>query len=403
METSLGDVTTFSYDYRNRLTGVTRKDSGGTAEMQATYAYDALNRRIGTKVDLDGAGGGSPVQTWMVYDGDNTYADFNGSGMLTMRYLHGPAIDELLARTDSGGTSAWYLPDKLGTIRDITNTSGTVIYHAAYDSFGAKSSESGGGGDRFGFTGRELDSETGNYHVRARIYDPFLGRFVEVDPIGFDAGDANLYRYVGNGPPNRIDPQGTDWGENIGQYWDAFSSSYMPYYLNNFDTVITDPAKAAYNWVWTGTTTPSPEMMEAAMLAAKLNYMENSNLAHTALTVVGMVPCVGQLANTVNTVLIDLEETGALTCDTLVAIARLLMGPCFAAGTPLLTPDGEKPIEQFRPGDWILSAPEDDPNAPLVYRQVEAVFHTRAALFNLRVGGQTIRTTAQHPFWVDGR
>jgi hypothetical protein len=36
--------------------------------------------------------------------------------------------------------------------------------------------------------------------------------------------------------------------------------------------------------------------------------------------------------------------------------------PCFAAGTPLMTPTGSKPIEQFKPGDLVLSAPEDDPD-----------------------------------------
>lgn len=208
-ETGTGKVTTFAYDYRNRLTGVTQKDSGGSVIMQATYTYDALNRRIGTQVDADGAGGGSPAQTWMVHDGDNAYADFNGSGTLVERYLHGLAIDELLARTDSGGSTDWYLPDKLGTIRDVVNTSGTIVYHAAYNSFGAKASESGGGGDRFGFTGRELDAETGNYYYRARFYDPFLGRFVEIDPIGFAADDTNLYRYVRNAPTNSVDPTGT--------------------------------------------------------------------------------------------------------------------------------------------------------------------------------------------------
>ena len=68
-DTMLGNVTTFSYDYRDRLTGATEKHSGGSVIMQATYNYDSLNRRIGTDVDADGAGPNAPVQTWMVYDG----------------------------------------------------------------------------------------------------------------------------------------------------------------------------------------------------------------------------------------------------------------------------------------------------------------------------------------------
>ncbi|MGB8688108.1 MAG: RHS repeat-associated core domain-containing protein, partial [Microcoleus sp.] len=57
-------------------------------------------------------------------------------------------------------------------------------------------------------TGRELDSETGNYYYNSRYYDPQVGRFISEDTIGFGGGDANLYRYVGNSPTNYTDPSG---------------------------------------------------------------------------------------------------------------------------------------------------------------------------------------------------
>jgi hypothetical protein len=80
-----------------------------------------------------------------------------------------------------------------------------------------------------------------------------------------------------------------------------------------------------------------------------------------------------------------------------------LFGACFAAGTPLLTPDGHKSIEDFKPGDWILSAPEDNPEAPPEAKRVEEVFTSVAALLELRVGDRVIRTTEEHPFFVLGR
>jgi RHS repeat-associated protein len=43
---------------------------------------------------------------------------------------------------------------------------------------------------------------------RNRWYDPNLGRWLSQDPIGFSAGDPNLYRYVGNNVPNLADPSG---------------------------------------------------------------------------------------------------------------------------------------------------------------------------------------------------
>jgi hypothetical protein len=77
-----------------------------------------------------------------------------------------------------------------------------------------------------------------------------------------------------------------------------------------------------------------------------------------------------------------------------------MLAGCFGAGTPLLTPEGSKPIEQFRPGDLILSRDENDPAAPVEARVVEDVFVRTARILELRVGGQVIRTTAEHPFWV---
>ena len=77
--------------------------------------------------------------------------------------------------------------------------------------------------------------------------------------------------------------------------------------------------------------------------------------------------------------------------------------PCFAAGTPVLTPDGPRPIEALRPGDWVLSAPEEGPHGPVAPRRVEEAFRGRARLLELRVGGRSISTTAEHPFYVQGR
>ena len=73
----------------------------------------------------------------------------------------------------------------------------------------------------FGYPGRELDSFSGMMDYRARWYDPALGRFLTVDPIGFAAGDPNLYRYVFNEPTRLIDPTGNEatdsssWGPSI--------------------------------------------------------------------------------------------------------------------------------------------------------------------------------------------
>jgi RHS repeat-associated protein len=201
-----GTITTYTYDYHNRLTDV---EKGGT--IIATYVYNALNQCIG--IDDNG------TQTWTIYNGKSPdalpYADFSGSGTLLTRYVSGPGMVNgavapiLVARTSSGGTTAWYLTDKLDSVRDVVSSSGSELDHIVYDSFGNITTETNASnGDRFKFAAMELDPVVGQYFDRARFYNPVLGRFITRDPLAFQAGDRNIYRYVGNGATNAIDPTG---------------------------------------------------------------------------------------------------------------------------------------------------------------------------------------------------
>src|SRR5205085_12298057 len=63
-------------------------------------------------------------------------------------------------------------------------------------------------GERYKYTGRELDADTGLQHNRAREYDPKAERWMQEDPAGFSAGDSNLKRYAKDGPTNATDPTG---------------------------------------------------------------------------------------------------------------------------------------------------------------------------------------------------
>ena len=156
--TSTGDKWTYSYNFRNLMTGAVEKTSGGTTLEQVTYTYDALDNRIG--MDENG------TQTWTLYDGSDPVMDFSSGGSLEMRYLNGPTgllVDTVLARESSGGTIAWYLPDRLGTVRDLISNSGSIIDHVDYSAFGMQLDESSpANGDRMvGFAGMERDTVTG--------------------------------------------------------------------------------------------------------------------------------------------------------------------------------------------------------------------------------------------------
>src|SRR5262249_6946060 len=137
------------------------------------------------------------------------WADLDSNNALQTRRLYLDAMDSVFARVSSGGTAAWYLPDRLGSVRNVVDAAGSLIDTIAYDGFGKVTSESSSSdGDRYKFTGRELDSETGFQFNDARYYDPKTGRWMSEDPIDFKAGDPNLYRYVGNNATKTSDPSG---------------------------------------------------------------------------------------------------------------------------------------------------------------------------------------------------
>jgi hypothetical protein len=100
----------------------------------------------------------------------------------------------------------------------------------------------------------------------------------------------------------------------------------------------------------------------------------------------------------------QIHSVGAQLLDTVTTLGpEVFKKYCFAAGTPLLTPEGSKPIEQFRPGDLVLSRDEWDPSGPAEPKVVEEVFTGTEQVITVEVGGKAIRTTTGHPFWVRGR
>jgi RHS repeat-associated protein len=102
----------------------------------------------------------------------------------------------------------------LGSIRDIADTSestGTtsIANHRRYDSFGRRVWETNDAVDLvFGYTGKLFDETTRLQNNLNRWYDSSTGRWISQDPIGFAAGDTNLYRYVFNQPTRYTDPSG---------------------------------------------------------------------------------------------------------------------------------------------------------------------------------------------------
>src|SRR5262249_8022631 len=121
-------TTTYAYDYRNRLVSVVDKDSSSTVTHATTCDYDALDRR--TESAADGS------ETRVLLNQQDAWADADGAGDITARYLLGSRVDEMLARRRITEGTVWYLGDNLGTVRDLSDMGGSLIDHITYDGFG---------------------------------------------------------------------------------------------------------------------------------------------------------------------------------------------------------------------------------------------------------------------------
>jgi RHS repeat-associated protein len=85
---------------------------------------------------------------------------------------------------------------------------GAVVQRMDYDEFGVVTADTNPGLQPFGFAGGLYDAETGLVRFGARDYDAITGRWTAKDPILFEGGDTNLYRYGNGDPINQADPTG---------------------------------------------------------------------------------------------------------------------------------------------------------------------------------------------------
>ncbi len=196
-----GVVTSYVYNIEDRLTEVWSGDAG-TGSLIAEYYYDPFGRRLWKDV--------SGVRTCFHYADEGLIGEFDSSGTELKSYGYKPGstwtTDPLYMKV--GSDYYFYQNDHLGTPQKLTSVSGAVVWSAKYNSFGEASIDgSSSVVNNLRFPGQYEDGESGLHYNLNRYYDPTVGRYSRVDPIGLKGG-MNLFVYVDNNSINAFDPFG---------------------------------------------------------------------------------------------------------------------------------------------------------------------------------------------------
>ena len=188
----------YRYDERNRLVQVTTDDG-----KNVTYRYN------GDGLLYERTENGQTIRYY--YDGANIIAEgtvTNGSAALKARYIRG---NGLAARADANGAKTYYLHNGHGDVVGLTDGSGNVVNRYTYDIWGNPLTVTEQVPQPFRYSGEFWDNSAHLQYLRARWYDPSVGRFMSQDTYEGDISNPlslNLYTYVENNPLTNVDPTG---------------------------------------------------------------------------------------------------------------------------------------------------------------------------------------------------
>ena len=230
---------TLVYDAWNRLFSL--KNSGGT--LLARYGYDGLNHRITEQVATDAIPDAATAAIRdLFYSADWQVLEerVRTGGVIPAtadtRYVWSPVyIDAMVLRDrnadSNSSTGPGGLEERVYVLQDGNwNTTaliagagvpgkvtGEVIQRFAYTPYGDRINLEPGWSKHLSepqmtwqylFQGLKYSGATGLADVRNRDYSTDQGRFIELDPIGFEAGASNFYAFTGNSPSSFNDALG---------------------------------------------------------------------------------------------------------------------------------------------------------------------------------------------------
>ena len=248
------EITTYRYDNCNRLQELRREykntetataqpemirytyDRQGNmlSEGEKKYSYDSFGRMVRAEIPVESPGTREFQVQINRYDGEGlrhemeengrlikflynedreVVAEETGNGTIT-RYIRGLGI--ISSDSEEAKTYYHYVSDEQGSITHILSEDAEILNHYSYDAFGNTIEKTEKVENRFCYNGEMLDPVTQQYYLRARFYNPVIGRFMQEDTYYGDG--LNLYQYCQANPVGYVDPSGHNCGTTQSRY-----------------------------------------------------------------------------------------------------------------------------------------------------------------------------------------
>jgi RHS repeat-associated protein len=435
-QSTIGNLpsTAYSYSSNDWLTNDAYDSNGNTlwstngAIATGPYYYDVEDRltNFNDSVFLGYNGDGirasktvNGVTTYFLVDDRNPtgYAQvleeltYNGGTVLLRAYSYGLALisQQEFDQSHLPSELYYFVSDGHGSTRLLVDTNGAAQGTFAYDAYGTLVASNGTPATTHLYSGEQFDSDLGFYYLRARHYNPQIGRFWTMDSYEGNSQDPlslHKYLYAHNDPMNGWDPSGRfavsmaalDMGAIISRYAVNAGRNFQAswglgrHLLKGLDFDTDDPFQLA----------------DLHIASQQLQLMDITAETRRGLAeLANSIPLMWDAVHAVQ----DLSET--IMWDLL--LSPLFVQACFPAGTQVILGVNEdgvyvtKSIEDLREGELVLARNEsgqfDDAElCPILKLHKRTSDHVRIIVISDADGTQeTIRTTDEHPFWVAGR
>ncbi|KAA9002428.1 type IV secretion protein Rhs [Paenibacillus spiritus] len=399
----------YTYDSRGNRTGLV-SGTGLESLSDREYKYDTQNQLTqalinGKKVEYHYNGDGLLVErivdgitTRYYYDGNQIIAEaqvVKGQPKLVASYLRGLRL-EAIRYADGSMVYPGY--NGHGDLVEIRSQQGALLNQYKYDIWGNITSQVESVYNPFRYAGELWDDSTDLQYLRARWYDPSMGRFLNEDTVEgqFDNPlTLNLYTYVYNNPLRYLDPTGN-------KAWEPYAVNQLRLLIDEA-RVKTGSSKTNINYqlyksfIWNyydfgSFMSENHYNYLYGLLTGTSAYKNSAGNADWARETL-----IGEYYKSVEAEYVAYLALGAAVRSTQRNTNRGCN--CFVAGTKAQTDEGEKNIEDIEVGDKVLS--KDEETGEVAYKEVTATMnHETDEIYQIHVGDQVIESTFNHPFYV---